>query len=185
MGWGRWMGGRFTLLLSLCSLPVCLNLPTTTHPLITCYCLHPPSLTVYFSSLHLSTPPPLLQLSIYPSIVHNCITFFQTLTYFLFLTRPFYHPIKSCLSLVRHSLPDLEANADFKLWHHVRKMNNMTYISINKRIVLCWIGMQQLFVNTLLSLSEVLCYFQTSDLLNRVSPLKRKECLRGKDVSNV
>lgn len=71
------MGGRFTLLLSLCSLPVCLNLPTTTHPLITCYCLHPPSLTVYFSSLHLSTPPPLLQLSIYPSIVHNCITFFS------------------------------------------------------------------------------------------------------------
>lgn len=99
MGWGRWMGGRFTLLLSLCSLPVCLNLPTTTHPLITCYCLLPPSLTVYFSSLHLATPPPSLQLFIYPSIIHNCITFTK-----LSLTFPsshplFYYPIKSCLSL--------------------------------------------------------------------------------------
>lgn len=58
MGWGRWMGGRFTLLLSLCSLPVCLNLPTTTHPLITCYCLLPHSFTYLFSSFHLSSPLP-------------------------------------------------------------------------------------------------------------------------------
>lgn len=109
MGWGRWMGGRFTLLLSLCSLPVCLNLPTTTHPLITPYCLLPPSLTVYFSSLHLSAPPPPRQLSIYPSIAHNGITFhFQILTYFLFLTCPFYYPFKRSLTAVWHSLSNLE-----------------------------------------------------------------------------
>lgn len=115
------MGGRFTLLLSLCSLPVCLNLPTTTHPLITCYCLLPPSLTVYFSSLHLSTPPPSLQLSIYPSIVHNCITFSK-----LSFTFSSSHPLSIILSNpVCHSLPVLEANPDFniKLWCYVRKIN--------------------------------------------------------------
>lgn len=64
------MGGRFTLLLSLCSLPVCLNLPTTIHPLITRYCLLPP-----FPHCLFLLPPPFYSSSfapaIHPSLHHS------------------------------------------------------------------------------------------------------------------
>lgn len=96
MGWGRWMGGRFTLLLSLCSLPVCLNLPTTTHPLITL--LPSPSLPhclfLLFLPFHPSSITTVIHLSIFrPQVDHfllNSLDFFSP---------PWAHLIKSCLLL--------------------------------------------------------------------------------------
>lgn len=80
------MGGRFTLLLSLCSPPVCLNLPTTVRPLITRYCLPlPPSPLSISPPVHLPTPPPA---SLHHSQSHPTFLFFLPLTYPHILSLP-------------------------------------------------------------------------------------------------
>lgn len=137
------MGGRFTLLLSLCSLPVCLNLPTTTHPLITWYSLLPPSLTVYFSSLHLSTPPLSLQLSSYPSILLSftiaslfpkpSLTFSSSHTLSINLLNPVHLPFHTP-SLISRPTQTLTSNCDIV---YEKLTFNMTPVSMNKLILFC------------------------------------------------
>lgn len=83
MGWGRWMGGRFTLLLSLCSLLVCLNLPTTIRPLITRHGLLPPSSHCLF---HL--PPSFYSSSTAP-VIHLSCTIASPPPSFILWTLPF------------------------------------------------------------------------------------------------
>lgn len=117
------MNGRQVHFITVTLLSPSLPQPPHYHPSINHTLLPPPpSLTVYFSSLHLSTPPPSSQLSTHPSIIHNRIS----PLFFHLLSLPHAPLLLSCKVLPVHrltlSLSCLEAitNLHGELLNYVR-----------------------------------------------------------------